>query len=297
MNVAQLLIDSASLSGIYVLMALGVALLFGMLRLINFAHGSIIMVAAYAVWALRNAPWPVLIIGTLATGAVLALILEFCVFRPIRRRASPVDPATLLIASFGASFFIQEFVITTIGSQPKVVGLGGKLGSAIEVGGLRIARVDLITILVSAAVIVLLGALLARTTLGVSMRAAAENFEVARLLGVSANKVIATGFILSGFLAAAVAWLLVIRSSTVSTEIGLQPVLIAFVATVVGGMGNLWGAAAGGALLGVTSVVFQTLLPADLAVARDAFVYASVIVILLWRPQGLFPARHTTARV
>ena len=146
----------------------------------------------------------------------------------------------------------------------------------------------------------LLGSLswfLKATRFGLQMRAAAEDFRMARVLGVRANRVIAMAFALSGILAAAVSFLLVAQTGVVQPRMGLQLVVIAFVGTVIGGLGSLAGAALGGFLVGVTTILLQALLPPDLRVFREAFVFLAVTLVLLFRPQGLIPARGLKERV
>jgi branched-chain amino acid transport system permease protein len=129
------------------------------------------------------------------------------------------------------------------------------------------------------------------------MRAAAEDFRMARVLGVRANNVIATAFALSGVLAAAVSCLIVVQTGTVQPRMGVQLVIIAFVGTVIGGLGSLPGAALGGFLVGAASIMLQALLPPDLRAFREAFVFIAVALILLFRPQGLIPARGLKERI
>ena len=138
---------------------------------------------------------------------------------------------------------------------------------------------------------------LTRTRIGVQMRAAAEDFRMARLLGVRANRVIATAFAISGLAAALAAFVLVAQTGTVSPTMGLSPVLVGFVAMVLGGMGSLRGAVLGGYVLGVVTVALQSYLPLEMRFYRDAFAYTVVILVLLVRPQGLVVARSTTQRV
>jgi branched-chain amino acid transport system permease protein len=136
-----------------------------------------------------------------------------------------------------------------------------------------------------------------KSRIGVEMRAAAEDFTMARLLGVRANRVIAAAFAISGLLASVVSLYLVAQTGTVSYKMGVNMVLIAFVASVIGGMGSLPGAALGGFLVGVVSVGLQAYLPIDFRPYRDAFVFLAFIAFLLWRPQGLLVARGERERI
>jgi branched-chain amino acid transport system permease protein len=289
----QILADAISVGGLYALTSLGIGLIFGVMGLINFAHGSLIMITGYALLALYGAPLAVVLAGGLLAAIVLALLTERVAFRPLRN----ADPAILLISSFAVSFFLEKTLILIVGSRPKGLDFLPALGRQIDVLGVRLQALQIVTILVSA---VLLGGLtwfLKATRFGLQMRAAAEDFPMARALGVRADLVIAGAFALSGVLAATVACLLVAQTGIVQPRMGLQPVIIAFVGTVIGGLGSLFGAALGGFLVGVATILLQALLPPDLRIFREAFVFLAVTLVLLFRPQGLFPARGLKERV
>jgi branched-chain amino acid transport system permease protein len=289
----QTIVDAVSVGGLYALTALGIGLIFGVMRLINFAHGELIMLTGYAVLALFGQPLPVILAGGLIAAILIALVTERAAFRPLRE----ADPATLLISSFAVSFFLQKMLILFVGSRPKGVDFLPTLGRQVEVLGVRLQSLQIVTILVSA---LLLGGLtwfLKATRLGLEMRAAAEDFTMARVLGVRADRVIAMAFALSALLAAAVSFLVVAQTGIVQPRMGLQLVIIAFVGTVIGGLGSLAGAVLGGFLVGVATILLQALLPADLRVFREAFVFVAVTLVLLFRPQGLMPAHGAKARI
>lgn len=289
----QQLIFALAIGAIYGLIALGYTMVYGVMRLINFAHGELIMIAGYALLALTGAPLPVMLLGGLAAAVVLALVTERAAFRPIRQ----ADPATLLISSFAVSFFIQKTLILFVDSRPKGIDFLPALGRQIEVLGVRLQSLQLVTIVVSALLLVALTWFLRATRFGLQMRAAAEDFRMARVLGVRANRVIAAAFALSGVLAAAVSFLVVAQTGIVQPRMGLQLVVIAFVGTVIGGLGSLTGAALGGFLVGVATILLQALLPPELRVFREAFVFVAVTLVILFRPQGLIPARGLKERI
>lgn len=282
----QNLVDALSLGGLYALIALGIALIFGLMRLVNFAHGELIMIGGYALVLLSGFGLPVMIGGALVVAALAAVTMERLAFRPIRTASAP----TLMVTSFAVSYMLQNLAIVALGAHAKTVSIAGPLAGSVSIGELRIARLPLITI---AVVLTLLGCLrifLMRTSLGLHMRAAAEDFEMARLTGVKANTVVASAFLLSGGLAGVVSALLIAQSGTVSPTVGVTPLIVGVVAVVIGGIGNLSGAVVGGFVLGVLTVLLQTFLPLDLRVYRDALVFAAVIAILLVRPQGIMPS-------
>ena len=218
--------------------------------------------------------------GGLLAAVLLALAIERTAFRPLRA----ADPATLLISSFAVSFFLERTLIFFVGSRPKGIDFLPQLGQQISVGGIRLQGLQLVTIATSA---LLLGGLtwfLKATRVGLQMRAAAEDLRMAQVLGVQGNRVIAVAFALSGVLAAAVSCLVVAQTGTVQPRMGLQLVIIAFVGTVIGGLGSLPGAALGGFLVGVATILLQALLPQELRVFREAFVFAAVTLMILFGP-------------
>jgi branched-chain amino acid transport system permease protein len=273
------------------------------MRLVNFAHGDVIAFSIFALlWPSVDAvaivfagdlPWFLLIPFVLAMGAGLSVLSEWLVFRRFRR----ANPATMMIASFALGFVIRYFLLMLFSSRPKSISLLPALSQPVEILGARIPLLQVITIVVTLAVLVGLTAFLRRTRFGLEMRAAAENFTMARMLGVRANRVIMGAFALSGALAAAIGLILASQTGTADIQMGGAVMLMAFIATVIGGLGSLPGAVLAGFLLGAASVVMQVLLPPEARPFRDAFVYGAVILVLIWRPQGLLSARGTKERV
>jgi branched-chain amino acid transport system permease protein len=283
MIVIQNLLDAISLGAVYALAALGIGLIFSIMRLINFAHGELIMVGGFVIYTLAGQPMLVMAIAAIIVVTILALGMERIAFRPLRR----ASPPTLLIASFAVSYFLQHIVLIVFGSRPMGVDFLSSLGESFEFAGLRVPLLQCIAIATTVILMVGLVFFFRKSRTGVQMRAAAEDFTMARLLGVKANRVIAVAFALSGILASFVSLYLVAQTGSVSYKMGVNMVLIAFVASVIGGMGSLTGAALGGFLVGIVSVSLQAYLPEDLRPYRDAFVFLAFIAFLLWRPQGL----------
>jgi branched-chain amino acid transport system permease protein len=292
-NLLQTAIDAINLGAIYALAALGVGLIFSVMRLINFAHGELITAVGFTLYALDGQPLSIRMGAGLAAGVVLALVMERVAFRPLRR----ANPATLLVTSFAVSYLVQHLIVLVFGARPIGVSLLPSLSDSIAIGGLRLPLLEIATI---AATCALLGGMMfffQRRPLGIQMRAAAEDFTMARLVGIKSNRVIAAAFAISGLLAAFLAFYQVAQSGTISYRMGVDLVLIAFVAAVVGGMGSLAGAALGGLLVGVTSVGLQTFLPAALRPYRDAFLFGLFIAFLIGRPQGLLFRKAHRERV
>ncbi|ORA39238.1 branched-chain amino acid ABC transporter permease [Mycobacterium aquaticum] len=287
------LINALSLGGTYALSALGIALIFGVMRLINFAHAQIIMVAGYFTLLVSNTQWPAVVATTIAVGVALAVGMERIAFRPVRDAAA----STLLVTSFAVSSLIENLLILVAGSRSKSVNVFGGLTKSVDIAGMPVQLIDIATVALSSVLVAAVIAVLARTPIGIQIRAASENFQMARLLGVRANRVIAVAFAISGILAAVLALLIVARTGSLFPELGQQPALIGFVATVIGGMGSIGGAVLGAYLIGAVTVALDVVLPTAVSPYRDAFVFAVVIVVLLVRPRGLIPSRFNVERV
>jgi branched-chain amino acid transport system permease protein len=289
----QNVIDAVSLGAIYALAALGIGLIFSIMRLINFAHGELIMIGGYTLYFLAGQPYLVMALAAILVVTIAAFGMERLAFRTLRG----ASPTTLLIASFAVSYLLQHLILLLFGSRPTGVDFLSTLNQSIALGSLRLPMLQLATILVTSLAMVGLTLFFARTEAGMQMRAAAEDFTMARLVGVKANRVIAIAFALSGVLASLVSLFLVTQTGTVTYKMGVSMVLIAFVSSVIGGMGSLIGAALGGFLVGIVSVLLQAYLPVDLRPDRDAFVYLLFIAFLLWRPDGLMQRRADRERV
>lgn len=301
--ILQIFFDALSLGSLYALGALGIALIFGVMRLVNFAHGDYIAFCVFAMlWPSIDAaavvfaghlPAYALIPLILAIGAGISVLSEILVFRRFRN----ANPATMMIASFALGFVVKYMLLLMYSSRPKSIDLWSNLSLPVEILGARIPLLQVITICITIIVLLLLTAFLKRTRFGLEMRAAAENFTMARMLGVRANRVILLAFALSGMLAAAVGLILATQTGTVDIQMGASIMLVAFIATVIGGLGSLPGAVVAGFLIGGASSLMQVILPPDARPFKDAFVYGAVIVTLIWRPNGLFTHKSAKQRV
>jgi branched-chain amino acid transport system permease protein len=291
--VIQDLVNAISLGALYALIALGISLIFGVLSLINFAYGDVIMVGAYAVLMLAGAPWYVILVGVVIATSLVSLVMERVAFRPVRG----ANPATLLVTSFAVSFLLQSVVTSIWSTTAKPVTLPAFVDQSFTIDGVLIQKLSVITLVGSVLLLVATALFLRRTTLGLQMRAASEDFLMTRLLGVRANRVIATAFLISGLLAGFVAVVIVSQLGVVTPTMGLNLTLIGFIATVVGGMASVPAAAGGGFLLGAATVLLQSNLPSGAQPYRDALIYGAVILILLLRPDGLLvkPASRSAA--
>ena len=296
-------VDALSLGSLYALAALGIGLLFGMLRLINFAHGDFITIGAFglivpsrndmAIMAVGSLPVVLLVPAACAIVVAAALLSDRLVFRPLRTASAP----TLMVASFSVGYIIQNTILVTYGARPKTIDLWSSLGEQLHFGAVRVPRLEVVTIAVTLVLLAAITAFLKRTRYGVQIRAAAEDFLMARYLGVRANLAIGVAFALSGILAAIVSLLFVSETGTLTNVMGVPLMLYAFIATVVGGMGSLVGAVVGGYTVGFLGVMLQAYLPDGLRSFRDAFVFATIVFVLLLRPAGIIPTKALVQRV
>lgn len=289
----QVQVDAIGQGAIYALMAVGIGLVFGVLRLVNFAYGQLIMAGAFALAYASEQDWPVWAGIALCFAVVLALSLamERLVFRPLRTQST----ATMLIATFAVAFFLQA-VALLIDQRDDTLGepaasLAG-LNRPWVIWGTDVRKITIVAIVVAAACLVALVVFLGRTNIGLQMRAAAMDFRTARLLGVRANRVIGSAVLLSGVLAAIVAVMLTVQQPLVTSTFALRETIVVLAGVVIGGMTRLVPATLGGFLIGYLSGVLGGALPSELSQYLNAYLFGLVILILLVRPNGLFTRGH-----
>lgn len=284
----QQLVNAISLGGVYALLALGLAIVYSIVGLINFAHGELMTVAGYGLFfaLLVGSGLPAAVLVGILVAMTVAMATERFAFRPMRR----ADINGLMLTSFAVSLIIKVALQNGISARPIPIAMPARLSGALDLGFATIGIIPLLSIATTVAAVVALNLFLQRTMLGTAMRAAAQDLTVVRLMGIRANTVVMLAFALSGILAGVSAMLWIAQRGSVDPLMGLVPVLKAFIATVIGGLGSLTGAVAGGFVLGILEVTFQAFLPASAQPFRDAFVLSLVIVILLARPNGLIPA-------
>ena len=283
----QTLGDAFGQGAIYALMAVGIGLVFGVLRLVNFAYGQLIMAGAYTL--AYTSGWPVAasVVSCFAVVVTLSLAMDRLVFRPLRSSS----PAVMLVTTFAISFLLQSVALIIDlrdGTLGQVASSVAPLNQAVSVGGVDVRKVTFVAVGVAVGALVALALVLTRTTIGLHTRAAASDFRTARLLGVRANRVIAFAVVLSGLLAGAVAVLLTVQNPFVQPDFALEDTIIVLVGVVVGGIDRLWTATLGGFTIGFVSGVINGVLPTDKTVYLPSAVFALVILVLLLRPAGLF---------
>ena len=293
-GVIQQLVNALSLGSTYALLALGLAMVFGVLGLINFAHGELMTIGGYALSfaALAGLPFPLCILLGCAAATIAAVAMERVAFRPLRGS----DTASMLISSFAVSAVLQVLFHNMISGRFIATQVPSWMMATMSLGAVEINRIHLLTIGVTAVFLAGLTMFLRRAPLGLAMRAAAVDFPATRLMGVRANSVIAAAFGLSGLLAgvASVTW--VAQRGGVDPWMGFTPVLKAFVAVILGGLGSLPGAVAGGFVLAFIEISLRGFLPAAFLPFSDAIAFVLVIALLLFRPEGLLGRRSEQRR-
>ena len=282
----QVQVDAIALGAVFALMAVGIGLVFGVMRLVNFAYGQLIMAGAFALAFASERDWPVGVGIALCFGVVLALSLamERVVFRPLRTQSA----AVMLIATFAVAFLLQSIALLWFGPLGKTATSLVELNRPISVGSVDIRKITLVAIVTAVVCLLLLVVLLERTSIGLHMRAAAMDFTTARLLGVRANLVSTIAVVIAGVLAAVVAVMLTVQFPTVTPTFALQETILVLAGVVVGGMTRLLSATLGGFLIGYVSGLLGGALPSSQSQYLPSFLFGLVILVLLVRPDGLF---------
>jgi branched-chain amino acid transport system permease protein len=282
----QVLVDATGQGAAYALMAVGIGLVFGVLRLVNFAYGQLIMAGAYSLALASQWDWPPWAGVALCFVVVIALSLamERAVFRPLRTQT----PAVMLVATFAVAFLLQSIALLAFGGLGKSASSLGYLNRPVTVGSVDIRKITLVAIVAAVVCLVALVLVLERTTVGLHMRAAAIDFNTARLLGVRAHRVIGSAVLISGLLAATVSVILTVQNPLVTPDFGLRDTILVLAGVVVGGMNRLFSATLGGFAIGFASGLLGGALPSDQSQYLPSFLFGLVILVLLVRPRGLF---------
>jgi branched-chain amino acid transport system permease protein len=292
---AQTVVDAIGLGAVYALMAVGIGLVFGVLRLVNFAYGQLVMAGAFALALSSEWDWPAWagIVLCFVVVVTLTLLMEVLVFRRLRTQ----PPAVMLVATFAVAFLLQSIALLWFGPLGKPATPLVSLNRPISVGDVDVRKITIVAIIVAVACFVLLALLLERTELGLHMRAAALDFGTARLLGVPANRVIGAAVLISGLLAATVAVLLTVQSPLVTPGFAFHETIVVLAGVVLGGMSRLFSATLGGFSIGFVSGLLGGALPTDQSQYLPSVLFGLVILVLLIRPTGLFARGTTVERV
>ena len=292
----EFIINTLSLGSLYAMLALGLVIVYGILRLVNFAYGELIMVGGYVMFLLTTftpLPWLVVSLLAIVAGMLASLFTELVAFRPVREKSL----TAMLVTSFAVSTLLQNAALLAISPRARAVTLPELFQSGVIIAGTSVPWRNILIIVTCVVTLALLTLLLRRTVLGIALRAAADNFTMTRMLGVPANTVISTAFAISGIMAGVVSIFWIGRSGSVTPTIGAPPLLVAFVATVIGGMRSLTGAVVGGFVYAIIISLLGVILPPGLVEFREAFMFVIVITILLFRPEGLIRSKTSVERV
>ncbi len=291
----QNLADGVALGAIYALMAVGIGLVFGVLRLVNFAYGQLVMAGAFALAISSQHGWPlwVGIVLCFAVVLVLSVAMDYLVFRPLRGQS----PAVMLVATFAVAFLLENTALLKFGSLGKIASSVASLNQPWTIGGVDIRKISIVAVIVTVLCLFLLYLLLERTELGLHMRAASMDSATARMLGVRANRVISFAVLISGAFAAVVAIMLTVQTPLVTPDFALRDTIVVLAGVVVGGLNRPIPATLGGFTIGFATGVLGGALPTNQSQYLPAFVFAAVILVLLVRPRGLFDFSKTVERV
>jgi branched-chain amino acid transport system permease protein len=291
----QTLADGLALGSVYALMAVGISLVFGVLRLVNFAYGQLVMAGAFALALASQWGWPVWagIVLCFAAVLVLSLLMDRLVFRPLRGQS----PAVMLVATFAIAFLLQSVALLWFGPLGKIATSLAYLNRPVSIGGVDIRKITIVAVVVAVVCLAALSLLLERTTIGLHMRASSLDFQTARLLGVRANRVIGVAVLLSGALAAVVAVMLTVQTPLVTPDFALRDTIIVLAGVVLGGMNRPIPATLGGFSIGFATGLLGGALPTNQSQYIPSFVFGAVILVLLVRPAGLFTRVRTVERV
>ena len=281
----QQFINGVSLGSLYGLVAIGYTMVYGILRLINFAHGDVLMVGCYfAFYAILifSLPWYVSFLVALFLSALLGIAIDRGAYLPVRK----APRISALITAIGVSFLLENLALVIFGGRPKAFYRPPLFGRVIEWGDLHFLTLSLWIPFITFVLILLLLLIIYRTRAGMAMRAISRDMETVRLMGVDVNRITSMTFALGSALAAAGGILWALKFPQIDPYMGIIPGLKAFVAAVLGGIGNVIGAAVGGFLLGLLEIMLVALMP-SLGGYKDAFAFLILIGILLFRPSGL----------
>lgn len=285
MSFISYLINGLSLGSVYAIIALGYTMVYGIAKMLNFAHGDVIMVGAYVVlMCMTNAGLsPILaVISAVVICTILGIVIEKVAYRPLRNAASPL---AVLITAIGVSYLLQNLALLIFGANAQSFPTAVKWkGFSLAEGALNISGETIVTILACVVIMIGLSLFIKKTKAGQAMRAVSEDKGAAQLMGINVNGTIALTFAIGSALAAIAGVLLCSAYPSLTPYTGAMPGIKAFVAAVFGGIGSIPGAFLGGILLGIIEILSKAYISSQLA---DAIVFAVLIVVLLVKPTGI----------
>ena len=286
----QQFVNALSLGSLYALIAIGYTMVYGILRLINFAHGEVLMIGGYLAFYAVTAfmmPWWVAVIAAIGMTTLFGMGLERVAYRPLRD--SP--RISIMISAIGASFLIENLAIVLFDARPKAFPVPDFFASTFVLGDVHISMVSIIIPVVTAIILAALLWVIYRTKTGMAMRAVATDIDAARLMAIDVNRIISFTFAIGSALAAVGGIMWALKYPRLEPLMGIMPGLKCFIAAVIGGIGSIAGAVLGGLLLGLIELMTIAFLP-ELTGYKDAFAFVLLIVVLLVKPTGLLGSKQ-----
>ena len=284
----QMLLSGVTVGSLYALIAIGYTIVYGILRLINFAHGDIFMMAGFfMVYISASCSLAVSIPLVLLLTVLLGVAIEKAAYKPLRT----APRMSVMISAIGVSYLLQNLANYITGGIARAYPDIPFLTQVLNIGGLNIKRITIVTPILTIALVAVLVILIQKTKIGMAMRAVSRDFETSQLMGIKINSVISMTFVIGSFLAAVASILYFSNYGQVSPMIGAMPGLKAFVAAVFGGIGSIPGAVIGAFIIGICESFIKA--NENIAVFSNAFTFALLIVILLCKPNGLFGEKLT----
>jgi len=287
----QQLVDGLGRGSGYALIALGLAIIFGVMHLLNFAHGELITISAYVAYFLstNGANWWIIAPAIIVTSVVCAVATDYIAFRRVRESSE----FTMLLTSFGLVIIVRAAFSHWVELVPRNFDSVDWAYNTVDVLGIRMEVYDLVVIAITAMTLVALTFILQRTIFGITLRAASEDFDAARLMGVNSDRVIRNAFALSGLLAGIGGTMLLLRRGQADPGMGIEILLMPLLATIIGGLGSLRGAVLGGLILGVLEVLFRSrVLPDDFSHFTDLSIFILIALLFVIRPGGLITVQR-----
>lgn len=283
-------VNGLKLGSVYAMVAIGYSMVYGILRLINFAHGDIMTVGVYTILVLTTAfgvpLWATIIISILIA-IIVGLTAERVAYRPLRSAGEE----TTLISSLAVSIFLQNLLTMIFSPQRKAFHLPDYLSELHSFGSVKLSTMNIITFISVFIILIILSFVIKKTKIGMAMRACSDNMNASKLMGINITSVIVVAFAIGSGLAALSGLMLAGEYKTIDPLMGFVPGLKAFCAAVLGGIGSLGGAVLGGFILGIAEMLFAGLMPTEITPYRDAFVFVLLILVLLVRPNGILGSK------
>ena len=284
------LISAIKLGSIYALVAIGYSIVYSIMGMINFAHGELLMIATFALWVLMNAgiPFGFAVLLAILITVLFGILIERIAYRPIRKAGE----STQIITSLAVSIFLEALCQAIFNSSSKALIIPSFFSKTFKVLGATVSVIDVVTFACTVILTIVVVLIIQKTSVGKAMRAVADNPEAADLVGIDKNRIITVAFVIGSALAAVAGILYSGKYTSFSNDMGFMLGVKAFIAAVLGGLGSLTGAVAGGYIMAVLEIFFSGYLPQGVASFQTTFTFIVLILVLLIRPNGLFGSNN-----